>query len=116
MNACAGDNSCAKMIPMFAKVLHIRTVQVTGLLNRVVCNMETDINTKQINCVVEDHCICWTTLQNLDLWIDSWGKFVVKFGFATINNDRSLHFTKKIKARIINMDETCLSLDGSNSN
>jgi len=42
--------------------------------------------------------------QNLDLWFDSWETFVVEYGFATINKD------------ILNMDETCLSLDGSNGN
>ncbi len=33
MNACTGDNSRAKMIPMFAKTFNIGTVAATGLLN-----------------------------------------------------------------------------------
>ena len=115
MNACAGDNSRAKMIPMFAKTFNIGTVQATGLLNRVVRDTATDINAKKMNCA-EDRRIRWTTLQNLDLWFDSWEMFVVEYGFATINTDGLLHFPDEMKARIINMDETCLSLDGSNSN
>jgi hypothetical protein len=75
----------------------------------------TDINAEKMNCA-EDRRIRWTTFQNFDLWFDSWEKFVVEYGFATINPDGSLYFSDKMKARIINMDETCLSLDVSNSN
>ncbi len=68
-----------------------------------------------MNCA-EDRRIRWTTYQNLDLWFDSWETFCVEYGFATINKDGSLHFTEKMKARMLNMDETCLSTDGSNGN
>jgi hypothetical protein len=115
MNACTGDNSRAKMIPMFAKTFNIGTVQATGLLNRVVRDTAIDINAEKMNCA-EDRRIRWTTLQNLDLWFDSWETFVVEYGFATINTDGLLHFPDEMKARIINMDETCFLLDGSNSN
>ena len=46
----------------------------------------------------------------------SWEKFVVEYGFVTINDDGSLYFTEEMKARIINIDKTCLSLDRINSN
>jgi len=36
MNRYTGDNSRAKMIPMFVKTFNIGTVKATGLLNRVV--------------------------------------------------------------------------------
>jgi len=115
MNACTGDNSWAKMIPMFAKTFDIGTVQATGLLFRVVRDTATDISAEKMNCA-EERRIRWTSLQNLDLWFDSWETFIVEYGFATINTDGSLHFPGEMKARIINMDEACLSLDGSNSN
>jgi hypothetical protein len=82
-----------------------------GIFNRVVRDTATDINAEKMNCA-EDRCIRWTTFQNLDLWFDSWEKFVVKYGFATINPDGLLYFSDEMKARIINMDKTCLSLDG----
>ena len=102
------------MIPMFAKTLNVGTVQATGILNRVIRDTATDINAEKMNCA-EDRRIHWTTFQNLDLWF-GWEMFVVEYGFVTINSDGSLYFPDKMKARIINMDETCLSLDGSNSN
>ena len=115
MNECTGDNSQAKMIPMFAKTFNIRMVQATGLLNQVVHDTATDINAEKMNCA-EDHRIRWTTYQNLDLWFDSWESFIVEYGFATISNDRSIHFPQNMKARILNMDETCLLLDRSYGN
>jgi hypothetical protein len=115
MNACAGDNSRAKLIPMFSRTLNISTVQATGILNRVIRDTVTDIHADWLNCAEDCH-IRWTTFQNLDLWFDSWEKCVVEYGFTTINPDGSLYFPDEMKARIINMDKTCLSLDGSNSN
>jgi hypothetical protein len=115
MNACAGDDSWAKMIPFFAKTFNIGTVKTTGLLNRVVCDTATDINANKMNCV-EDRRIRWTTYQNLDLWFDSWETFVVKYGFATINEGGSFHFTEEMIARILNMEATCLLLNRSNGN
>jgi hypothetical protein len=52
----------------------------------------------------------------LDLWFDSWEVFVVEYGFVTINMNSELHFEEIMKKQIVNLDETCLSLDGSNSN
>ncbi len=49
MNACAGDNSRKEMIPMLAKMFNIGTLDATGLLNRVVCDMAIDIHTVKLN-------------------------------------------------------------------
>ena len=43
MNACAGDNSRKKLIPMIMKTFDIGTIEATGLLNRVVRNTAIDI-------------------------------------------------------------------------
>ena len=56
------------------------------------------------------------TYQNLNFWFDSWEVFVVEYGFTTINSNSELHFDEKLKKRILNMDKTCLSLDGNNCN
>jgi hypothetical protein len=85
MNACAGNNSRAKMIPIFSKTLNVSTVQAMGILNRVIRDTATDIHADRLNCV-EDQRIRWTTFQNLDLWFDSWEKFVVKYQIWIRNN------------------------------
>ncbi len=113
--ACTGDNSQKRMIPMIAKTLNISTGKAVGVLNCVVCNMAIEINTEKLNCA-EDRHICWTTYQNLSLWFDSWEVFLVDYGFATISQTGELIVAENTKKRILNMDETCLSLDRSNSN
>ncbi len=115
MNACAGDNSRKKMIPMLAKTFNIGTLEATNLIDHVVQDTSTDIHASKLNCA-EDRCIRWTTYQNLDLWFNSWEAFVVEYGFATINQNGQLLFDKKMKMRVLNLDETNLSLDGSNGN
>ena len=64
MNACAGDNSRKEMIPMLVKTFNIGILDATGLLNRVVCDMATDIHVVKLNCA-EDRRIRWTTYQKL---------------------------------------------------
>ncbi len=115
MNACAGDNSRKKMIPMLAKTFNIGTIKETELFKHVVCYMATDINAAKLNCA-EDCCIRWTTFQKFGSVVDSWEVFVVEYGFETINTNGELHFEEKMKKRVVNLDETCLSLGGSNSN
>ena len=97
------------------KSFNIGTNEATKLFNCIVRDTAIDINAEKLKCA-EDCGICWTTFQNLDLWFHSWEVFVVEYDFATINMNGELIFDKKVKNRIANLDETCLSLDGSNSN
>jgi hypothetical protein len=55
----------------------------------------------------------WTTYSNLSTWYDGWEKFVLDRAFASRSEDGSVHFSEVQKRRIINLDETKLSLDGS---
>ena len=57
MNVCTGDNSRAKMIPIFAKTFSFGTVKATGLLNRVIRNTATDINAEKILCGGPPHLL-----------------------------------------------------------
>jgi hypothetical protein len=50
----------------------------------------------------------------LKLWFDSWEKFLVEFGFATYDADGELVIDAELMHRILNMDETCISLNRSN--
>jgi len=103
------------LIPMLIKTFHIGTIKATGLLNCVVRDTAIDINANKLNCE-EDRRIRWTTYQNLGLWFDSWEAFLIDYGFATISQTRELIIEETMKKRILNLDETCLSLDGGNGN
>jgi hypothetical protein len=56
----------------------------------------------------------WTTAKNLRMWFNNWGHDLVQLGFGTqLNDDGDIHIPENQLGRIINFNETCLSLDGS---
>jgi hypothetical protein len=55
----------------------------------------------------------WTTYSNLNDWFNAWEQFVLEKGFASKNAEGSVEFSKEQCKRIINMDETKFSVDGS---
>jgi hypothetical protein len=68
--------------------------------------------------VIELRRQIWTTHTNLNDWFDSWEVFLVSQGFATEitgedGNEKEVIVSEDQKRRIINVDETNLSLDGS---
>jgi len=64
--------------------------------------------------LIEMRRLLWTTPKNLNDWFDEWGLFCVEKGFATRSeHDGEVVFSEAQKRRIINIDETNLSLDGS---
>ena len=65
---------------------------------------------------MEQRRILWTTYKNLKLWFDNWKQFLEELGFAHRNDDCDLVVPPDQLARILNFDETCLSLDGSKGN
>jgi hypothetical protein len=62
-------------------------------------------------------CQMWTTFTNLMDWFDAWKAFVAAQGFATKVDDGESRleaiFTEEQQGRIINIDETIHSLNGS---
>ena len=68
-------------------------MDTTELLNHVIHDTAIDINADKLNCA-EDCCVRWTTEDNLKLWFDTWEKFIVKYGFATINTNGEIVFTE----------------------
>ena len=108
MNARAGDNSRIKLIDTLVKTLSISSTKASTLLTRLLRDTAED----KMNCA-EDRRIRWTTFQNLDLWFNSWEFFLIEFGFAYHNANGELVFEDDALSRILNMDETFISLDGS---
>ena len=66
----------------------------------------------KLNCAEDRRTIRWTSFKNLDLWFNSWETFLVEFGFTNHNVNGELVFEDGALCRILNMDETCISLDG----
>ena len=63
--------------------------------------------------VVEMRRQMWTTFSNLTDWFDAWEDFALRQGFATKEGESTVCFSEDQKRRIINIDETNLSLDGA---
>ena len=61
----------------------------------------------------EHRRIQWTTYNNIKTWFDNWEEALIELGFAERINGRAVIPEDQL-SNIINMDETCLSLDGSN--
>jgi len=66
----------------------------------------------------EAHCIMFTTYHNLSMWFDSWENFIVEEGFGRRRTDADVGVEGSLVYydvdRLINFDETRLSLDNSN--
>jgi hypothetical protein len=54
----------------------------------------------------------WTTYSNISSWFDAWEEFALSYGF-TVRKDGSVQLTWEQGKRIINLDATNFSLDGS---
>ena len=61
----------------------------------------------------------WTTRANLNLWFDSWKRFLLTmdFGMAQapigVRMEGEIYISNEQRKRILNLDETAISLDGS---
>ena len=84
------------------------------LLTRIVKNKKLDINASKMNSQ-EARRIQWTKSKYLSMWFDNWGDNLVNLGFAEKNENGDIHIPDDQLVRIMNFDETCLSLDGSGS-
>ena len=83
------------------------------LLDHIIRHKSLDINAAKEHSA-EAQRIQWTTAKNLRMWFNNWAHDLVELGFAIkLNDDGEIHIPDDQLGRIINFDETCLSLDGS---
>eukprot|EP00975_Prorocentrum_lima_P042046 8837717-Prorocentrum_lima.AAC.1 len=57
----------------------------------------------------------WTTYYNLKSWFNNWERDLLELGFANKNEKKETIIPEDQLARILNIDETCLAMDGSTS-
>jgi hypothetical protein len=103
---------------------------IDRILGKLSCEFTADTKVNK----QEERRIAWTTYSNLNTWFDSWKHCLIDLGFATEkvseedamvtgdldNNDDMLEGEIEVSPsqlrRIINLDETNISLDGSDGN
>ena len=61
----------------------------------------------------EDRQVLWTTAENISCWFNNWEFNLVDLGFATRGADEKVTIPNEQLYYIININETCISLDGS---
>ena len=65
---------------------------------------------------VEDRRVKWTTYYNLKTWFDSLQEELIELGFVKYDDENKVFVPPDKLERILNVDETCLVLDGSKCN
>ena len=65
---------------------------------------------------VEDRRIRWTTNTNLKTLFNNWSRDLIELGFATADKMGHAVIPEEQLNNIVNIDKTCLSLDGSQGN
>ena len=83
------------------------------LLKRLIKESGVDFNVGKNNNA-EQRRIMWTTYYNLKIWFDNWERNLLELGFAKKEDGKTV-IPKEQLARILNIDETCLVMDGSSS-
>ena len=84
-----------------------------NLLNRLLRDSKIDLQASVEN-PVEERRIRWTTFSNLSMWFENWriDLEALCFGFHDEGTNDFIIPEEQLR-RIINLDESCLSLDGS---
>ena len=82
------------------------------LLERILRETSVDILSKTSDNV-EDKRIKWKMYTNLKSWFLNWEKDLEELGFAVENEDDKLIIPEEQLGKILNVDESCLSMDGS---
>ena len=83
------------------------------LYNRLLRASAMDI-TASVDQAVKERRVRWTTYHNLKMWFDTWQHELLDLGFATVDVDGgNYNIPGEQRRRILNLDESCLAMDGS---
>ena len=115
INGRGGDITRNKLAFKLNKLMNMESPKSFMLLNRLLKETAVDLLAARLNSV-EDRRILWTTHRNLRLWFDNWTRDLEELGFAKRNEKAEVYIPDEQLGNIANLDETCMSLDGSNGN
>ena len=82
------------------------------MLQRILLTTSKNLDASTMH-IAEDRQVRWTTFSNISSWFDNWEFDLVELGFATSEADGKNTIPAEQLYNIINFDETCLSVDGS---
>jgi hypothetical protein len=82
------------------------------MLQRILLATAKNLDSSTMN-IAKDRRVHWTTFANISSWFDNWEFDLVELGFATRDTDGKIAISAEQLYFILNFDETCLSVDGS---
>jgi hypothetical protein len=82
------------------------------MLQRILRDTAKDLDASTMH-IAEDRRVRWTTFANVTSWFDNWEFDLVDCGFTTRGANGKVIIPPEQLYNIINFDETCLSVDGS---
>ena len=100
-------NTCCGVAPAECMVKH-------SLYNQVMKSTNVSLNA-DVSPVVKERRIRWTTYANLDAWFNNFRAILIEFDFAGVGDNGDPTFTEAQLHQIMNVDETEISLDASNT-
>jgi hypothetical protein len=100
-------NTCCGVAPAECRAKH-------SLYDRVMKSTNVSLNA-DVSPAVEERRVRWTTYANLLAWFNNFRAFLIEFDFAGVGDDGELMFTEAQLRQIMNVDETEISLDASNT-
>jgi hypothetical protein len=116
MNGEAEEKITQDILPLLDELFHGTSKPLTdtrSLFWRSQRDCTEELNVSK-EVVGELHRQVWTTYDNLEQWFDSWENTLVTLGFAFKDADKGdILISEEQKRRIVNMDKTTLSLNGS---
>ena len=74
--------------------------------------MAVELNASKIQ-PVEERRSCCTTYSNLKLWFENWSQSICNKVFGHLNEGGNVFIPEEQQKRILNIDESCLALDGN---
>ena len=100
-------NTCCGVVPAECRAKHI-------LYDRVMKSTIVSLNA-DVSPTVAERRVRWTTYANLNAWFKNFWAFLIEFDFAGAGDYGEPTFTDAQLRRIMNVDETEISLDASNT-
>lgn len=93
--------------------------KMSSILYHTVGRELTEIALDLNNTVAEkaeEQRICWTAYRNLKMWFDNWMVELDPLGFTYVDKDGEVQTREDKYDNLLNLDETCISLEGSQGN
>ncbi len=112
INADSQMNKRIEFATRIAKVLGNESPN-HSLLDKILRDTAIDVlSAKSQTC--EQRRVLWNTFENLNQWFNTWSETLLELGFAYRDNTTGEIMIKPEQLKnIVNIDETCLSLDGN---